>query len=216
MLTQSHPASRRSTSPALTVVAALSLLLSPVHDAAPQAAAPQPAAPRSSAWEFRVPGGALVSTGSQRHHVRDAQVTAVQLVRVVRPSLAITSTFAWARSRDLASVDSPKLDVFTSDVGVEARGGTWFGASMPFTPFAGIGGGVRSYNHRKLDVDATHNLAGYAAVGGEAGMGRVALRLEVRDYVTGFRPLAGSGASGLRNDVVVMAALRFKRQPSAN
>ena len=63
---------------------------------------------------------------------------------------------------------------------------------------------------KKGGGDATHNLAGYATVGGELGMGRVGLRLEVRDYVTGFE-LIDAGMSEARNDVVIMAALRFNR-----
>ena len=80
---------------------------------------------------------------------------------------------------------------------------------MSFTPFVGIGAGARSYNYRKLDVDATHNLAGYASTGGELGIGRVHLRLEVRDYVAGFKPLNGLGAAATRNDVVALIGLRF-------
>jgi hypothetical protein len=131
----------------------------------------------------------------------------------VRPSVAITGTFAWARSRDLTSTDTPKLDVFMSDLGVEARPAEWFlDRAVTFTPFAGVGAGARSYNYRKLDVDAAHNLAAYGTVGGELGMGRVGLRLEVRDYATGFKPLVGAGASDQRNDVVITAGVRFNRQ----
>jgi hypothetical protein len=163
-------------------------------------------------WEFRVTSGAFVPTGNQRNFLKSAQVTAAQLSWVVRPSLAITGTFGWARSRDVASFDTPKLDVFTSDFGIEARPAEWFANhAVTFSPFAGLGAGARSYNYRKLDVDATNNLAGYGTMGGELGMGRVGLRLEVRDYATGFRPLVGAGKSDTRNDVVIMAGLRFNR-----
>jgi hypothetical protein len=37
-------------------------------------------------------------------------------------------------------------------------------------------------------------------------------RLDVRDYVSGYRPLGGAGASHVRNDVVVMAGLRLVRR----
>jgi hypothetical protein len=170
--------------------------------------APQPA----PAWEFRVTSGGLVPTGAQRAVLEDAQLTAAQLSWVVRPPFAITATFGWARSRDLASVGEPKLDVFTYDLGAEVRASEWYaGHAVTFTPFAGAGAGARSYNYRGLDVDATHNVAGYGTVGGELGMGRVGLRLEVRDYVAGFKPLvgAGTGAGATRNDVVIMAGLRF-------
>ena len=85
---------------------------------------------------------------------------------------------------------------------------------MSLTPFVGVGAGGRSYNHRRLDADATHGLAGYAAVGGELGMGHVHVRLEVRDYLTRATSPARSGDSAARNDVVVMLGLRFTRTRS--
>ena len=199
---------RRSlTRVALTAVGTVGMLLSSARVSMAQTRAAQP-----STWEFRVTGGALVPMGSQRKVLKDAQVTAAQLSWVVRPSLAITGTFGWARSRDLASTGTPKLDIFTSDLGFEARPGQWFAdRAVTFTPFVGLGAGARSYNYRKLDVDATHNVAAYGSVGGELGVGRVGLRLEVRDYATGFKPLVGAGTSDMRNDVVIMAAVRFNR-----
>ena len=167
--------------------------------------------------ELRVTSGAFVPTGNQRASLNNAQVTAAQVAWVVRPSLAVTGTFGWARSRDRGLVNTPRLDVFTSDVGVEARPTLWFAKhAVSLSPFAGVGAGVRSYNYRKLDVDATNNLAGYASAGGELGIGRMGLRLEVRDYATGYKPLAGAGRSEMRNDVVMMAGIRFNRHRAPN
>jgi hypothetical protein len=105
---------------------------------------------------------------------------------------------------------APKLDVFTYDVGAEARAPQWFaGQAVTVNAFAGGGAGGRSYNYRNLDVDATRNVAAYVAVGGDVGIRRVHVRVEVRDYVGGFTPLAGGGHGATRNDVVVMAGLRF-------
>ena len=167
----------------------------------------------ASRWELRLPSGGLIATGSQRDLLKDANLTGLQVSRSIGSRFAATGTFAWARSRDLTISGKPKLDVFTSDLGVEAHSGEFF-AQAPVTlrTFAGVGAGARSYNYRKLDVDATNNLAGYAAAGGELGMGRVALRIEARDYATGFKPLIGGGKSEARNDVVIMAAFRFNRR----
>ena len=182
---------------------------------APTAVA-QSSAPEPRAWELRITSGAFVPTGDQRNALKDAQMTAAQMSWLVRPSLAVTGTFAWARTRDVAQLDAPKLDAFTSDLGIELRGHQWFRErAVTFDPFVGIGGGARSYNYRKLDADATHNLAGYGAIGGEIGVRRVGVRVEVRDYVSGFQPLVGPGTSAARNDVVAMVGLRFKRQPRA-
>jgi hypothetical protein len=127
-------------------------------------------------------GGALVATGGQRSSLKNAQTSAAQVSWMVRPSLAVTSTFAWSRSRDVSMISQPKLDVFSSDLGLESRLGERFRESaVTFSPFVGLGAGARSYNYRKLNEDATHNLAAYAAVGGEIGVRHVGVRLEARD-----------------------------------
>lgn len=180
------------------------------------AARAQDAPSRSGGLEFRVATGGLIATGALRNHLKDAPVTAVQLSWVAAPRLAITGTFGWARSRDLAITGTPRLDVFTSDLGAEVRSGAPVRLGrLALSGFVGAGAGARSYNHRKLERDATHHVAAYASVGGEIGLGRVALRLEARDYLTGFGASAAAGASPVRNDVVVMAALRFVRPRQA-
>ncbi len=192
---------------ALIAAGASGSLLVATHTAAAQTDAAQ-----ARTWEFRVASGAFVPTGNLRNSLKNAQVTAAQVSWAIRPSLAITGTFGWARSRDISSVDSPKLDVFSSDFGVEGRAGQWFGKhAVTFAPFAGLGAGARNYNYRKLDVAATNQFAGYGAVGGELGVGRVGLRVEVRDYASDFKQLVGAGKAGIRNNVVIMAALRLNR-----
>jgi hypothetical protein len=163
-----------------------------------------------SRWEFLVNSGTLVPTGAEHAAIKRGSLTASQLTYVARPSLAITSTIGWARSRDIAVVGDPKLDVFTYDVGAELRAPRSItGETVTFAPFAGAGAGGRSYDYRKLDIDATHNLAAYASVGGELGIRRVRVRLEARDYVTGFKPLNGQGVARAGNDVVLMVGVRF-------
>jgi hypothetical protein len=167
----------------------------------------RPAAGKTARWELLVPSGALVPTGSQRDAIKTANLSAVQLTLVAQPAFAITSTVGWARSRDIASTGNPKLDVFSYDLGAEIRGHRWLGGKA--MTFAGAGVGGRSYNYRKLDVDATHNVAAYASAGSELAARRLRVRIEARDYVSGFKPLAGPGAARTGNDVVVMAGLRI-------
>jgi hypothetical protein len=198
---------RRSTRAALASLALATLVASP-RDAAAQATTPT-----RNSWELIASSGALVPTGAQRGVLEDAALSTAQLSYVIRSRWAVTTMFGWARSRDLVAAGAPKLDVFTWDAGAEARAPRWREkGALALTPFAGMGAGTRSFNHRALDVDATHDVAGYGAVGGELGMGRVQLRVEVRDYVTGFRPLTGGGRVEARNDVVAMVGLRFTRQ----
>ena len=172
----------------------------------------QTAAQPKARWEFLVPSGTAAPVATKKNAVKRGNLVAVQASYLVRPNLAVTSTVGWIRSRDLSSADSPKLDVFTYDLGAEVRAVSFaLGSRVSFKPFAGVGAGVRSYNYRSLSVDATHNPGAYVGVGGELGVRRLRLRLEVRDYVTGFRSLDGSGRSRTRNDVVVMAGVRVSR-----
>lgn len=202
------PAHRRSLR-ALIAVATLAGL-AVASDATAQGA---PASVSRNRWEFVMSSGALVPTGAQRDVIKDAGLSTAQLSYVIGSRFAVTATTGWARSRDMASAGKPKLDVFTYDVGAEVRAPRWATTTrVAFTPLVGIGAGARSYNYRSLDVDATHNVAAYGTVGGEVGAGRVRVRLEVRDYLTRFKPLEGPGDATTRNDVVAMLGLRLVRR----
>ncbi len=180
--------------------------------ASPFTARAQSPATEASPWELRFTSGALVATGDLRNSLKDASTTGLQLSWLLRPSLAITGSFAWASSHDLSAAANPMLDVFTSDVGLEARPSTWFtGHAVTLSPFVGLGAGVQSFNYRHLAVTPSNTLAGYVSAGGEIGVGRVGLRIEVRDYAGSFTALQGAGSSGVKNNVMIMAALRFSR-----
>lgn len=166
-------------------------------------------------WEIRSANGSFVPTGELRGALKNAKLSGAQLTWNVRNAVAVTGTFTWAASRDLAASEAPKLDVFTSDIGVELCPKQWGDATgVSFSSFTVLGAGARSYNYRKLAVDATHNVAGYAGAGAELGVGRFGMRVEVRDYVSGFKPLRGAGRAQTRNDVVVMAGIRYNRKQS--
>jgi hypothetical protein len=198
------------------IALASALLVAGIQTAVAQAATGQdPAQEQSSKasaskWEFLVASGILFPTGAERDVVRRANVTAMQLSYVVRPELAVTGAVGWARSRDISSDTDPKLDIFTYDLGAEFRpAGLRAGHAVKFSPFVGAGVGGRNYHYHDLDLAATHSLAGYVAAGGEFGVRRVRLRIEVRDYLSGFKPLRGNGSGSTSNDVVAMVGLRI-------
>jgi hypothetical protein len=163
-----------------------------------------------SRWEINLTSGKLLPTGTQRDAIKRAGLSAAQVSYWMHPNVAMTMALGWARSRDIATAGDPRLDLFSYDVGAELRTNVLqVSRTVSLRSFAGIGGGGRTYNYRSLDVDATHNLAAYGSVGGELGVKRVRLRVEARDYVTGFKPLNGAGASDTRNDVSVLFGLRI-------
>ena len=199
----------RTAPPGIGAVVRFAALTALVAGASAESRA-QAAPDSASRFQFVVSSGALVPTGVQRDAIARAEMTTAQLSYLVRSNVAVTTSLGWSRSHDLMSASQPKLDVFTYDAGAELRGPNWTaGDNWSFMPLVGAGAGGRSYSYRSQSTESTHNLAGYASVGGEVGYSRVRLRVEARDYVTGFKALGGVGASGTRNDVALMVGFRI-------
>ena len=193
----------------LSIAAALSVTVVTSSNILAQGTEPE----HKPGWELLVSSGIIAPTGTQRAAVQQGKLTTTQVSYVVRPTVAVTASLGWARTRDIATVGDPKVDAFTYDVGAELRAPRLIGSNaINFSPFAGVGAGGRSYNYRSLNADATHNAAAYGSVGGELGVGHIRLRVEARDYVSAFKPLAGQAASRMSNDVALMAGLRFVRR----
>jgi hypothetical protein len=141
------------------VALAAAILIGGAHIAGAQSpTVTAPTAPKPTPWGFLVSTGTLVPTGVQRDVFENAALTVGQLSYAVRRPLAIMSWFGCARSRDLASAGGPKVDVFTCDLGVEARASQWrAGDAITLSAFARGGAGGRSDNYRSLELDATRN-----------------------------------------------------------
>lgn len=204
---------RRSNRPVRGCVARIAVgafaiagLLTTTGSAAEAQAAP---ADQQGRWELVIPSGTVIPVGGQRDAIQRGGISALQLSYAVDPAVALTATVGWARSRDIAGDHDRKLDVFTYDLGAELRSAMWRRGSVRVSTFAGLGAGARSYNYRRIDADATHNLAAYGSIGGRLGIGPVNLRVEARDYLSGFRPLEGTGDADARNDITVLFGLSF-------
>lgn len=149
--------------------------------------------------------GAYVPTGDQRDFLKDAVLVGAQASWSATQNVALTGSFSWAPSKDKISAGDQTLDAFQYDVGLEARSAVT--SLGPVSPFIGAGVGGRTYSYRDLDVDSKTNFDGYGALGFEASLGVVDLRVEGRDYVSRFQPLTGGGETKTRNDVALFAAL---------
>jgi hypothetical protein len=166
---------------------------------------------RRGAFELRPYVGAYIPTGEQRDLLKDAVLVGAQASYSIRPQLALTGTFGWSPSKDRITIGDQTLDLFQYDLGVEGRwANAYVAPSWRFEPFAGLGVGGRTYRYRDLEVDSKTNVAGYGALGGEFGFGRVGLRIEARDYVSRFEPLIDDGDAKTRNDVTLAAGLTVK------
>lgn len=170
----------------------------------------KPSDRKEAKWEFMVSSGILAPTGSQEDFIKLGKLTSAQLSYVVRQDLALNGSFGWARTRDKSVVGAPKVDLFTYDVGAEFRGRRVnVGSATNFRPFVGTGIGAMTYSYRNVQVDTSSFPAAYVSAGGEFGYRMLRVRLEARDYLSGFSPVNSSRSSQFANQVTVMLGLRF-------
>lgn len=189
------------------------LLLAAAVITSPIAVVAQSTATTPSPWELLVTGGKMIPTGAQRDAMRQGDHSTVQLAYFLNPAIAVTSSIGWTRSRNFAVASRPHLNVFMADVGSEARLPRWLmHEGVTLSPFGGAGLGLRNYSARSVAPTARYNAAAYVSVGSEIGTRRVRARLEARDYVTGFKSFDGIGSRNARNDVMLMAGLRFAKR----
>jgi len=161
--------------------------------------------------ELRPFAGALIPTGPARAYLKNALLAGGQVSVRILPQLAATGTFGWSPNTDRSFLGAPTLDVYQYDVGVEGRAaGLFQGDNWYLTPFAGLGGGGRTYNYRNLSLRSTTDVAGYGAVGADVGYGRIGLRVEGRDYISQFHPLNGVGTTVNHNDVALGAGVTVR------
>lgn len=159
--------------------------------------------------------GALVGTGDQRDALKDAVLVGGQLSYAFHPNFAVIGSFGWSPSRDKLSLDQPKLDLYQYDLGIEGRlNNLTAGSPVAIRPFAALGAGARTYNLRDVpDASAQTNALGYGAVGLDIDQpsGKIGLRIEGRDNVTGFKGFRGELADRqTRNDVQFTAGLSYR------
>lgn len=160
-------------------------------------------------FEIRPFAGVFVPTGSQRDVLDDAAFAGLQLGFEVHPNVTLVGSFGWAPSTDVTRSDANKVDIYQYDVGAELGITRQLGSMWSFRPFVGLGAGARTYSYRDLELDTQTNLAGYGALGTEFRVGRMAIRLEGRDYVSAFEGLDGLEPSSTRNDLSFAAGIAY-------
>jgi hypothetical protein len=187
-----------------TTVLAAALAAPPAHAQLPLAQSQPP----DGALILHPFAGAFVPVGAQRELLATAVIVGLEWSWRITSGVAITGRLGWSPTRDLLVAGNPALDAFHYDIGGEARGEGWMeGEGWEITPFAGLGGGARTYVYRALAFRATTNLAAYGAAGADIGFGRVGFRIEGRHYFSQLEPLFGQGVHTTRNDLALSAGL---------
>lgn len=174
----------------------------------------QAQAPSQASIQVRPLVGALIATGEERSLLKNAVLVGAQASYAFGSNLALVGAFGWSPSKDKTSPVQPKLDLYQYDLGIEGKlSDLTSEAPISTRPYATVGGGARTYDYRNVaGTSAQTNPLGYAALGLDLDHkgGRVGLRLEVRDNVTGFKGLRGELSDRkARNDVQLAGALTF-------
>jgi len=158
--------------------------------------------------------GAIVGTGDQGDALKSAVLVGGQASYAVHPNFSLVGSFAWSPSQDKLSPQRPDLDLYQYDLGIEGRlNNLTEGSPIVTRPYAVLGGGGRTYSLRNVPgADAQTNPLGYGAVGLDLNQssGKIGLRLEARDNITGFKGFRGELAERkTRNDLQFAAGLTF-------
>jgi hypothetical protein len=158
--------------------------------------------------------GAIVGTGDQGDALKSAVLVGGQASYAFHPNFSLVGSFAWSPSQDKLSPQRPDLDLYQYDLGIEGRlNNLTEGSSIATRPYAVVGGGGRTYSLRNVaNADAQTDPLGYGAIGLDLdhASGKIGLRLEARDNVTGFKGFRGELADRkTRNDLQFSAGVTF-------
>jgi hypothetical protein len=160
-------------------------------------------------FQSRSTVGAFVPLGAQGDLLDAGPVFGSQLSFAINPTVSIVGAFAMSSSEE-ASATADEVDIYQYDIGAEVGKTLEAGARWRFRPYVGAGIGGRTYNYKDISGPAQHNLAGYGAAGALLMFGRAGIRLEARDYVSGFKGLSGEyESSKTRNDLMITTGLAF-------
>ena len=164
------------------------------------ASAQQPALRR---YELRPFAGAFVPTGSHANTLKTGATAGLQGAYNFNRYFSAVGTFAFT-STEQEVFTGDDVDVFQYDIGAEAGIDKQLTSALTLRPFLGLGMGGRAYDYNDREAESQYNVAGYGAGGAELRMGRYGWRIEVRDYVSGFKGLSGElDSRRTRNDLSI-------------
>ena len=157
--------------------------------------------------EFRPFVGTYIPAGKHGDLLDRAMAVGVQGALEFGRGVHAVAGFSWIPTERRSPTDPHRVEMAQCDIGAE-----WLTAGAPgwrVSPLLGAGVGLRAYRDRDTTSPSQANLAGYGSLGLELAGGRVALRLEGRNYLTAFRGLEGGERSSVRSDATIIVALGY-------
>ena len=165
--------------------------------------------PLTAGLEVRSFAGAYLPTGAQRDDFKTATTVGAQLAEEVSEHFHFLGSFAWTHGHNkFRGLSQDRTNIWHYDVGVEANALRWINDEWLFRPLVGIGFGGRTYDYRANNIGSYSCSTAYGSIGSELQRGIVALRADVRDYVTCFKSPVKSGST-TRNDMSLTFGLVY-------
>jgi hypothetical protein len=162
---------------------------------------------RPPSVEVRPFAGVFVPVGAQRSDFKSATMFGAQGAIEVNRHLHGLVSLGWTHGHNKLYV-ADVTQIWQYDIGAELNAVRDVGFGWYFRPFAGMGLGGRTYNYQASEVSTKSCTAGYGTLGGEMQRNVIALRAEVRDYLSCYEsPL--SGKKNTRNDLGITFGLAY-------
>lgn len=152
--------------------------------------------------EFRLLVGAYVPTAKQADLLESSLLVGGQAAYELTENVHLVGTLSFATPQHDTPTGARDVNIYQYDAGAELFQIVDLSEEWTLRPFLGMGLGGRTYDVRHEDWDSQTNFLGYGALGTEFQKGRVAARIEGRDYVSHFDGLNGEAPASTRNDLV--------------
>lgn len=149
--------------------------------------------------------GAYLPSGAQHRLLTNSVVAGSEVAYALRAPLRLVGAVLWTPSRE-RTFSNARASILQVDAGAEWSPRRSADTPRPLSPFLGAGLGVRSYRPRSGTAPSQNDFDGYGALGVELEHTGVGAHIEVRDYVSRFKLLPGTGTS-TRDDLMLTAAL---------
>ena len=159
--------------------------------------------------ELRPFVGAFIPTGAQASDFKSVFSFGSQAALEISDYVTLTGNFAYSPATSKIPTIESRVHAYTYDVGAEFRTRAPLLTDLDMVPFLGGGLGGRTYDYADSRLPTESFFLGYGSVGTEFQLGRSAMRLELRDYVSQYNRPVDTKASSTRNDLNVSLGFAY-------